>query len=725
MEGNEKVVITSCSHDCGGSCILLVHVKDGVITRIEADDGEEPQLRACLRGRAYRQRVYAPDRLKFPMKRVGERGEGKFERISWDEALDTVARELKRVKNTYGNAAIMHMWSAGSRSQLHGKWLVQRLLNEFGGATEWWGGASNEGQIFAAMATFGDIYTSNTRDDLPNSRLIILWGWNPADSIWTTNTSYFLAKAREAGARVIAIDPKFTSSGAVFADQWIPIRPGTDAAMLIAMAYVIIKENLQDQRFIDTYTFGFEKYRDYVLGREDSVPKTPAWAEAITGVPASTIEKLAREYATTKPAALFSAYAPGRSAMGEQYHRAAYVLAAMTGNTGKPGACAGGGRSYPSHDRMHAPPAKPNPVDVAAPPRKYAIDSAFGGTSGARVHSSKIFDAILKGKAGGYYADIKLLWATDCNLLNQRPNINKGIQALKSLEFIVVSEQFMTPTARFADILLPINTFMERNDVYKPWGGSPYYFFMNKAIDSLHESRSDVEICRELAPRLGIYDYDSTEKTEEQWLREIVEVCEDLPDYESFKKKGIHWVFQEPHIAFKKEIQDPKNHPFKTPSGKIEIYSNILAEMNNPEIPPIPKYFKGWEGPSDPLREKYPLQLVTSHYKLRAHSTYDNIPWMRELEPQVVWINLEDARARGIKDGGKVRVFNNRGEMVITAKVTERIMPGVVDIPEGAWFDPDENGIDRGGCPSILANDEHSPGGSFASNTALVQVAKL
>jgi anaerobic dimethyl sulfoxide reductase subunit A len=281
----------------------------------------------------------------------------------------------------------------------------------------------------------------------------------------------------------------------------------------------------------------------------------------------------------------------------------------------------------------------------------------------------------------------------------------------------------MTPTAKFADILLPTNSFLERNDL-TTGGIGPFYGYMNKAIDSLDESKSQYEIAVELAARLGVTDFG--DKTEEEWLREIVAGCKDIPDYDTFKKNGIHKVkFDQPYVSFQEQINDPVNNQFPTPSGKIEIYSQQLADMNNPKVPPIPKYIEAWESRNDPLAEKYPLQVVTTHTRRRAHTQFDNVPWLRELDPQAVSINTTDAEARGIKDGDMVRVFNDRGEMIIPARVTGRIMPGVVDIPQGAWYDPDENGVDRGGCANILTKDVISPGGAFASNTALVQVAKL
>ncbi len=723
----EKTVMSGCSQDCGGRCVLKYHVKDGVIVSIETDDAEEPQLRACVRGRAYRQKVYAPERLLYPMKRVGPRGEGKFEKVSWDEALDTVSSELKRVRDTYGPSAIYYLDGSGSGATvLHHQRAVGRLLNLLGGYTPRWGGASAEGAVFANRATFGTLVTGHNRDDHLNSKLIILWGWNPMETIQSTLTSYYLIQAKEKGIKFVCVDPRFTDTCALLADQWIPIRPGTDTAMLVAMAYVIIKEDLHDKKFLDRYTVGFDKFKEHVLGVEDGVPKTPEWAESITGVSAGVIRNLAVEYATQKPAALIPSYSPGRSAYGEQYHRATATLAAMTGNIGIHGGNPAGFERAPVVVMVGPTiPEGANPVVAKYP---YVKDSLMReiprpGT----IHQQKSWDAILRGRKGGYSADIKLLYVAFSNALNSQSNTNKGVEALKRLEFIVVQDIVMTSTAKFADILLPANSNVERNDIARPWTSGTYYIYYNKVIDSLGESKSDFEICCELAKRLGIKDY--SDKSEDEWLREIVRTSEDLskdiPDYDEFKARGYHKMkYDEPVIAFKKQIEDPENNPFPTPSGKIEIFSQRLADMNDPQIPPIPKYLEPWEGFNDPLATKYPLQLITTHFRGRAHSVFDNVPWLRETQAQAIWISTADADARHIRNGDVVRVFNNRGVMVISVKVTERIMPGVVAIPEGAWYDPDPQGVDRGGCVNVLTEDEYSPGGAFCGNTCLVQVEK-
>jgi len=726
---SEIVIPTMCASHCGGTCLLRVHVKDGVITRVETDDGKEPQLRACLRGRALRQRVYAPDRPLYPMKRAGERGEGKFKRISWDEALDTVAAELKRVRETYGPQSLLYLPMAGDLGSLHTVMTIRRLLSLAGGFTSWWGATSFHGGMFASFFTYGTLSCANTRDDLLNSRLIIMWGWNPAVTITGANTPWFLAQAKEKGIRIIAVDPWYSDSAATFAHEWIPIRPGTDAAMLIAMAYVMIEENLQDQKFLDTYTVGFDKFRDYVLGLEDGVPKTPAWAEAVTGVPASTIEKLAREYATTKPAALMAGIAPGRTAFGEQYHRAAITLAAMTGNVGVHGGDAAARAweslvpGYPFGVGLGgigigaALPFALNPVDSFA-----TSDGIPLGYMYPQIHYTKVADAILKGKAGGYPADYKLAFIVNSNYLNSLPNINKIAKALKALEFIVVAEQFMTATAKYADILLPTSTYVERDDIALGVGMA-YIGFQRKIIEPIGESKPQNEIAKALAARMGITDYD--EETEESRLRDLAKAAH-IPDYDAFKEKGVHWIERsEPYVAFKEQIEDPENNPFPTPSGKIEIYSQRIADMGNPLLPPIPKYIETWESPNDPLARRYPVQLITNHAKGRANAQFFTLPWLKELCPQAIIISVTDASARGISNGDMVRVFNDRGETIVPAQVTKRIMPGVAILPEGAWYNPDKRGVDRAGCANVLTRDEPSPGGSFAYNTVLVQIEKV
>jgi DmsA/YnfE family anaerobic dimethyl sulfoxide reductase A subunit len=719
----EQIIRTICSSHCGGTCDMKVHVKGNRIVRIEADDREDTS-RMCARGHAYRQRVYAPDRLLYPLKRKGSRGSGRFIRISWEEALETVAGEMKRIKAAYGNAAILHFCSMCDPHTLHHVGAFHKLLCQFGGYTAPWGFISNEGAAFSAGVTYGMRRKFSQTDHRPeeylDSRLIIMWGWNPVSTEQGTNFPLYLARAREAGARIICVDPRYTDSAAVFADQWIPIRPGTDAAVLLAMAYVIIKEHLHDQDFIDNYTVGFDRFKDDLLGLNDGRPKSPEWAEAISTVKAETIALLARAYAGTKPSALATSIGPGRTAYGEQYHRAAAALEIITGNWQPQNWLPSPWKT--KYNPQFASP--PNPVEEGAPPRLKALPYRGASVnSSARVNVSLFADAILKGRAGGYPNDYKMVWLSNTNYLNQLGEVNKTVKAFQQLEFSLVTEQFMTPTAKFADIVLPVCTFLERSDISAPRGGG-LYGVLNKAVEPLGESRSQLQICQALALKLGITDYG--DKSDEEWVKDMVtKIAEevDLPAFESLREQGTYRVKAE--AAGPRKNGKPLFPSFRTPSGKIEIFSEIAARIKDPRIPVLPTYMETWESLNDPLTEEYPLQLITPHFKRRAHSQFDNLPWLRELQTQAVTINTVDAEVRGIRPGDLVRVFNDRGEVRIPAKVTERIMPGVVALPQGAWYDPDEKGVDYGGCANVLTKNVISPGGAFTPHTALVQVEKV
>jgi anaerobic dimethyl sulfoxide reductase subunit A len=603
----------------------------------------------------------------------------------------------------------------------------------FGGYTDTWGWPSWEAASFASQVNYGTYHALNSRDDLLNSRLIIMWGLSPVDTIHGTNTMWYLEQAREAGTKIIYIDPRYTHTAAVLADKWIPIAPATDTAMVLAMAFTMITENLHDQGFLDRYTVGFDDFRTYILGKEDGVPKTPEWAAERTKVPADVIRQVARDYATIKPAALLSGISPGRTAIGEQFHRATATIAAMTGNIGIHGGEAAG-RSLGDQTNFHSYPFKmgpfmqigENPVDKQAPIRpNYLVNyTPRDHRSFARVHMSKLSDAILKGRAGGYHADYKAYVVFNTNPVNQNPLTTKWHEALQKLEFMVVAEQFMTATARYADILLPTAEIFEKNDLIVGGNAKPFYGFIKKLVEPYGERKSQLDICNLLAERLHIENYN--DKTDEEWVKQIAMGGGDVPDWEEFKKEGIYRIpLKEPFIAFKKQIEDPENNPFPTPSGKIEIYSNLLAEMQDPYLPPIPKYFEPWEGPNDPLRKKYPLQMITPRFRRRTHTQFDTLPWLREIQENNMEIYTKDAQVRGIRDGEIVRVFNDRGEVRIRATLTERIMPGVVAIPQGSWFNPDENMVDRGACPNTLNSERYSPCGSFTWNSALVQVEKI
>jgi anaerobic dimethyl sulfoxide reductase subunit A len=314
-----------------------------------------------------------------------------------------------------------------------------------------------------------------------------------------------------------------------------------------------------------------------------------------------------------------------------------------------------------------------------------------------------------------------MIYSACGDLVNQCPNVGKTVAALERLEFVVVHDHFMTPTARYADIVLPATTFWERNDVHVPWSGSGHYaIFMKQAIPPMGDCRNDFDVCADLARRLGIEDYDPR-GSETAWLRSLLEGSE-IDDFDRFRETGLARLpAPADPVAFAPEVRDPEHHPFSTPSGKIEIYSTTIARDPDPyglgPIPPIPT----WIAPD--VDEHFPLALVTPKSRARTHSTHDNQEILARADRRDVWMNPEDAAPRGIADGQVVRVFNDRGATELPVRVTDRITRGVVSIKEGAWFTPDATGVDTRGCANVLTADRASPCGATTYNTNFVEIS--
>jgi anaerobic dimethyl sulfoxide reductase subunit A len=727
----------------------VAHVQDGKILRLDSDDREydeidNPRLLACARGKAYLRRQYHPDRLTHPLKRVGVRGEARFERVSWDEALDYAATEINRVIETYGCQALLVPYGTGAYSNTNGSQLARRLFNCYGGHLDTYNSYSWACINVATPTVYGTKITGNQRQDWVNSRFILMWGWNPAEMIDGTNSAFFINKARQNGAKIICIDPRKTMSAVGLADEWIPIRPGTDVAMMTAMAYVMVTENLHAVDFIDTHCQGFdgsqmppgleeeETYLDYLLGTRDGIPKTPGWAETITGVPWEKITQVAREYAQIKPAMLYQGYGMQRRAYGEQVVRAGCVLATISGNVGISGGWASGLalQAPEGGSQWSSFPLGDNPTGVRIPVA--AWDKAV--TSGTRL---KAEDGLVG--ADQLETDIKLIYAVATNcLINQHMNINRSAKILADeslVEFLMVQDQFLTPTGRFADLILPACTAFETYGIQDGWKYGEELLLMPKLVEPLGETKSDFQICADLADRLGVREVFTEGLDERGWVNRILEQYRnnrfpEVPLVDEFEESNIGAytkTVNEPKVAFTDFRRDPDKFPLNTPSGKIEIFSKELFEIGNPdEIPPIPKYIQEWESPFGIESEQYPLQAIGSHTLHRVHSTHDNNEWLEEAFPQRVFINDLDAEDRKINDGDLVKVFNERGAMIIPCRVTVRILPGVVDIPSGAWWTPDEVGIDRRGAVNVLTSERLTPlAHGNAQHTIMVQVKKV
>ena len=747
-----KIIPTTGRNNCGGRCIIYAHVRDGIIEKLSTETTGTPEhpvpLCACARGLNYHKTFLGEDRLRWPMKRTGERGEGKFSRISWEEALDILTSEYIRIRDTYGPGSRYVNDGCGISAVMRGDRMMRRLLALDGGYLGSYNSYSSACIRNATDITYGTSETGTHPSDWLNSQLIILWGHNPAETRFDSSSMFYLKKAKAAGIPVIVIDPRKNDTVLALDAQWIPIRPATDSALADAMAYVIVKEGLQDQGFLDTCCLGFDAAHmpegvdpslnclSYLMGENDGIPKTPEWGETITGIPADTIRELAIRYATTKPAAIIQGYGAQRNAYGEQSARGVILLTCLTGNVGISGGSAAGSGDCSTH-KLPKFPVPDNPYNRELPVFLWtdAIDHGkeMNEYDGIRTCDQGIFD---DPKDIALDSNIKMIFNLASNtLINQHGDINRTAKLLKDTskcEFIVCSDLFMTASAKFADLLLPGISMFEEENITKPWKFTEFLGFNNKAIEPLYECKTEYEWIRELAKGIGLEEEFTEGRDYSQWMSYIYEDLRtsepELPEYDEFREKGIY-KFEEGHypISFEKEVKDPKHYPFPTPSGKIELFSTKL--WKNPMkdfMPPIPRYVAPPEGPQDPLTKRFPLQLSGWHSKCRTHTVHDNNLNLRKLDPQKLWIHPEDAAARSINDGDMVLVYNDRGQVKIPAKITDRVAKGVTTLSQGTWYTPDENGVDTRGSINVLTSQRPTP---FArgngQHTNLVEVQKI
>lgn len=810
MEGADKTIWNSCTVNCGSRCPVRLQVKDDTIVRVLGDNtGDDEigtqQIRACVRGRSIRQRIYSPDRLKTPLKRKPgtPRGGGEWIEITWEEAYDEIAKHLKLIKEKCGNEAIYVNYGTGTLgATMACSWPPNnapfaRLMNCWGGYLRHYNTYSSAQITSATPYTYGKSSSNNSNDSAAHSQLQVWFGYNPLEIRMSGGGETFVTQQtkKKSGVRTIIIDPRYTDTAVDLADEWIPIRPGTDAALASAIAYVLITENLHDQEFLDKYVSGFDEahmpagipagnsYRSYILGEgvfagegdATKGPKTPDWAADITGVPADTIVRLAREIGTAKPACIAQGLGPQRHRNGENTVRAIQALAILTGNVGILG---GGIGNLPGafSMKLDIPWFIDNPVESTISFFHWT-DAIYRGkdmkeeTDGLKVSGKFVPNFQLK-------TNIQFIWNYGGNaLINQHSDHNATIEILRGeyakqkeatsvdytwdvetgeineeiddtrCKMIVGIDNVMTSSAEFCDILLPDVTGAEQMDLVRQGqsGTLGYLILADKAIEPLFNTKTTFEMCSEIAKRLDdtgeVYNAFTEGRTQEEWIRHILDVNREkndpnIPTFEKLLEDGIYRTLGKTVIPFKDFREDPVNNPLETPSGKIELFSSALWELNQRWILPeedqggltaLPQWVEAVEGAMEArTNEKYPLQCIGHHYKARTHSSYGNVEWMKEAHHQQVWINPIDAEARGIKQDDMVAVFNDRGRLQLPAKVTIRIAPGVTSVPQGAWYKPDEDGVDHGGSINMVTTLACSPlAKGNPQHTNLVQIEKV
>jgi len=650
----QDIVKDGICYMCHESCQIKTHIRQGKAVSIDMLD--ESVKDSCPRWRAQLAFVYHPDRLRHPLKRTGARGEGSFKQISWDEALDTIADKLQKVKAEYGaeSVAFYVAYTKEPRPYLH------RLTHAFGSPNY----CTETSNCFSAtwladVLTYGIDYGGLADQSYmadPASKCKLIWGSTVENSTprhWKKHV-----EARQKGLKLIVVDPRCTTISSM-ADIHLQPRPGTDGALALGMINVIINEQLYDKEFVENWTVGFDELKKMIQ------EYSPSTVEQLTSVPAPKIREAAILYASQKPAKVgLSVCSTTHHSNGVQSHRAIILLPALTGNFEVPG----GNRRLPS-------PLPTNEITlherVGDMPPGLGTDRFPIWTKLFReMHSNVLADRIEIGKP----YPIKALFGAGLNIMFF-PNSNRMVEALKKLDFLAISEYLHTPTTQLADIVLPIASWLERRSLATPPLNTGFASLVEPAIEPVGESWPEWKIIFELAKRLGL---DS-----EFWNGDL--------------NKCLSYILKPSGVT----LEDLKQHPegvdfltpprparyyektgFKTPSGKVEIASSILAEHG---FEPLPVYEEPAESPiSRPdLAKSFPLVLTSGARKLSfIHSQYRNIPYLRNMFPEpLLEINPSDAKPRGIQSGETVIVSSPRGSIKLKADITDKILPGVVHVP--------------------------------------------
>ena len=643
-------VRTVCPRNCYCTCGMVVTLDEGRITRIDGDPlNTATGGHVCLKGISYARRVTTDARLLHPIKRQPD---GSFARVSWDDALDDIASRLDALRRTRGPESVLYYEASGSHGAL-GR-LAMAFWHQFGGCTLTYGDLCWPAGLEATRLTYGAVLHSHPRHTA-DSRFILLWGHNPAET--NVHQMRWVHEAQERGAIVALIDPRSTDT-ADAADIHLQPRPGTDAALALGIARVIVDAGLHDEAFLEQHARGFERYldrlRDYPLER----------VAAITGVPATIINRLARDYARHRPALIVAGFGLQRHHRAGQTMRAVALLAALTGNIG----VVGGGWQYANLNShcLQDPPLPPEPPGVRRGIPVSRLGPALAGIDTPRVAAA---------------------WVEKGNPVSQNPQSASVRKAFEELELLVVVDQFMTDTARLAHYVLPAKTMFEQEDLVTAYW-HPYLQLRTKLWDPPGEVKTESEIWRLLSERCGFdtryfpRDDDETRAL----LHKMLPAAPSGPD-SLFSLLTTQPV--DPTGAGDVAFADLR---FPTPSGKIEFVSEEAARLWG--VDAVPDYVPLDEGHESPLASRYPLQLLSCKTRDRIHSQFGNLDWVRDVErPHQLDMHPADAEARGLSEGDEADVWNDRGRLSLRVRLDDGLRPGVVHVLEGRCHegDPDVN----------------------------------
>ena len=642
----KEVLPFFCGRDCGGdACPLLVEKEDGRVTRVRQNPLAGPFIRGCAKGYAVPHFHYSPQRLKSPLIRVGERGSGVFREASWQEALELVARKLSETVGTYGACAILNLSSAGCTGALHGtQALSARFLSLLGDYTALSGNYSCAAAMYALERVFGVDFQYSGFDPatIENSNLVILLGANVFEARLGAELPAMLLRAAKKGTPIVCIDPRRTKTAQALGANWIPIRPGTDLALLYSVLNYWQENKLLAEDAITARSVGFESLMAHVLGVSDGIPKTPEWAQFITGIPKQEIEILAEQWMHTKPTMLIPGYSIQRTEYGEETMRLCVALQLASGNLG---VC--GGSSGSLNNRLPAPRIK-----TLSPGRK---------NTGPKIPIVRWPDAVLRGEPE-YPSTIRFIYSAGGNLLNQGADAQKSIAAFSKVDFIVCHEMFMTPTARFSDVILPVASPLQKEDIGIPWAGN-YLLYKSKILPYTGMERSDYDIFCDLASKLGLENLFTEGRTESEWVDYfIANSC--IADSQEFKRTGIFKSSPQANTRISDFSEDPQKSPLATASGKFELEGPHHSAFTSNEV--------------------NQLLLITPKVAFRVHSQGGDYP--HSCHTNTLIINPATAKSYGLFDGELAIVRSSTGEMCIPVKFDASIREGVVSAAEGTWL---------------------------------------
>jgi anaerobic dimethyl sulfoxide reductase subunit A len=804
-----KWVTASCSNNCGGMCLNRAYVVDGVAVRVKTDDSEEdsqalPQLRACPRGRSKRQDVFGADRLKYPMKRKNWepftggkkelRGIDEWERISWDEALTYISDEIKNSISNYGSRSIL-LAGAGYVNP------INNLLNKLGGYVKSSGTWSWGTAVFNAVAMGlprNGIGEDNDRTDFVNADYLVIYGGNPA---WASpgTYNYFFMEAKKAGTQFVFVGPEYNATASCYDAKWIQVRPGTDTAFLLAVAYEMFKADeavpgsVIDWDFLEKYTVGIdgnsmpadakvdENFKDYVMGAYDNTPKTAEWASKISGTPIEDIKWYAEMMKKDNAVTTLRSFAAFRCNDSDNLTQMYMVVGFLGGHIGKPGHCTG--------TAYHACVGS-------------SLDNLFQlGDSGKAFvpdvlddcfNDDEAWSAILNGtynRTGNMMVgvlspkdirdiDIHMIIHVNSASIQIFSDIPKAIEAHRKVDFVFATARSFTSQAKYSDIVLPIATEWEFFGTIK--GGSGLVnreavVVATAVCDPLYEARTDQQYLYDLAGKLGLDPDEMFPISEAQQFYNILAgtkvknvtntefetlftiTQEDINAWsvdgkpqegrialKTVLETGIYKIKREPsdaytYYGYQNFIKDPVSAPLNTPSGKFEIYSQTKADTINAigatvdyTWKPYPTYkvpINGYEASfvdfDAGIKGDYPYQITNPHSLRRSHTQFDNLPWLRQAFTQPLFISAVDAKEKGLSNGDVVRVWNDVGQVIRHISISERLMPGTVQLQHGAWVEIDpETGIDKAGADNMLCTAVSTGMRAAGYNTNLVNFEK-